>query len=98
MIMANLHIRKQGKAFHARQIARLIAVAWTEIGWLDRAEQDEAMSGEGLPALMVTTPDGREFLITVEENPHSPANAIPDRITRVEDLTEWAARMVRSRP
>lgn len=95
--MANLKIRKQGKPFHARQIARLVAVAFTQLGWMDQASQDEAMSGEGLPALMITTPDGREFLITVEEQPHSPANAVPDNVAAVTDLQDWAASVVRSR-
>jgi hypothetical protein len=42
-------------------------VALTKAGWLPQDRQDEVMSGEGLPAMLITTPDGREFLITVEQ-------------------------------
>lgn len=65
--MSDLKIRPQSKPFHARQVARLLAVALTKAGWLAAAQQDEALSVDGQPVMSLTTPDGREFLITVTE-------------------------------
>jgi hypothetical protein len=63
----DLKIRPQKVPFHARQVTRLLAVALTKAGWLPQDRQDEVMSGDGLPAMLITTPDGREFLVTVEQ-------------------------------
>jgi hypothetical protein len=65
--MANLKVAPQRVPFHSRQIARLIAVAFVKAGWLDPHQQNEALSDDHLPALSLVTPDGREFLITVEK-------------------------------
>ena len=73
--MANLRTRSQRVPFHARQIARLLAVSLVQSGWLLKHEADEAMSLDNLPALSFyvadpTAPNGtRSFLVTVEEIP-----------------------------
>lgn len=65
--MSDLKIRPQKVPFHARQVARLLAVALTKAGWLAAAQQDEAMSVDGQPVMSLTTPDGHEFLVYVEQ-------------------------------
>lgn len=64
--MAQLHIREQSKPFHARQITRLLGQALYLAGWLTRQEVEDSMEADDQPKLLVSTPDGREFLVTVE--------------------------------
>lgn len=66
--MPTLRVRPQRTPYHARQVARFVAIAFTAANMLaNRAEQDAALDVMGNPALLVNTPDGREFLITVTE-------------------------------
>jgi hypothetical protein len=65
--MPELHVKPQSKPFTARQVARLISISLRVSEWLSGQEAEDAMAERPAPALMVTTPDGREFLITVEE-------------------------------
>lgn len=63
-----LRVRPQQTPFRARQVARFIAIAFCAANMLeDRRDQNRALSADHRPSLHVSTPDGRQFRISVEE-------------------------------